>query len=267
MTVDKNNFLFSDIDFTALKIHMNLIGSIVIALDEQGKIVFINQSGCKIIECSPSEAVGKNWIEDFVPDSEKPLLKKMITRFFGDGDGKPITNDNPFITASGNLHYLHWNNSTIRDDSGKIILMLSSGEDITQQINASKLLCESESRLKKAEELVIMGNWERNLYTGKYICSDGFFKIMGYEKDEIKPVLVNFLATVHPDDKEKTKLSVENSYKNNTGYSIEFRIIRKDGELRYIKAESLFSKDSNGVFNKAFGTVRDITETRNNSLL
>ena len=55
----------------------------------------------------------------------------MINYFFGAGNGKPATNDNPFITTSSELHYIHWNNTAIKDDSGKIVLMLSSGEDIT----------------------------------------------------------------------------------------------------------------------------------------
>ena len=110
----------------------------------------------------------------------------------------------------------------------------------------------------------MMGNWELNLLTNKYICSDGFFKIMGYKKDETNPSFVDFLTTVHPDDKEKFKFSAENSYKNKKGYSIEFRIIRKDGELRYVKAESLFTKDSDGNYNKAFGTIIDLTELKIN---
>ena len=71
MIINNSSLSSININFDELKKHVNLIGSVVIAIDKDGTIVLINQKGYEVIDCTSTEVVGKNWITDFIPDSEK----------------------------------------------------------------------------------------------------------------------------------------------------------------------------------------------------
>ena len=78
--------------------------------------------------------MGKNWIENFVPEDIRDSLYSIFIRSIStdDVDRKEIViYENPVITSSGEIKDIRWHNSIIEDIHGNIIGTLSSGEDIT----------------------------------------------------------------------------------------------------------------------------------------
>ncbi len=148
-----------------------------------------------------------------------------------------------------------------------LIIVVFSFIKINNDLNVLKetnenLLLTNES-FKHAEEIGNFSSWQWHLDSNKFIYSDNLYGLLGLESKSFEPTVENFLDFVHPDDRhivtESAKLAMDEGKPSN----IDFRIIRKDGVIRYFK--SVFKlTDLNGK--KIFiGVNSDITEQHINN--
>ena len=103
----------------------------------------------------------------------------------------------------------------------------------------------------------------RNIIT----WSDEFRKIFGFtDENDFPNVICSFHNCLHPDDFERVTTAVTKHMLDTTGqtpYDIEYRVIRKNGELAYIHATGETIRDENGNAIRVAGAVMDITEAKN----
>ena len=130
------------------------------------------------------------------------------------------------------------------------------------RIKAEEALREKEARLTEAQSVAHIGNWEWELQTDKLYWSDENYRIFGLSKEKVSPSFQAFLETVHPDELEFVKSSLDEAFNNNKPYDIDFRIIRPDGSERIIHAKAKVDFDETGMPGRMVGTVQDVTERK-----
>lgn len=104
--------------------------------------------------------------------------------------------------------------------------------------------------------------WERNLVTGDNYWSDAAYDLYGWPRDRRPPSYDEWLALLHPEDRAKlsearTILSLERP-----GYENEFRIVRADGQIRWVLNRAVAEFDNSGRPVCLYGANIDITERR-----
>ena len=104
-----------------------------------------------------------------------------------------------------------------------MVRLTGAAQDITEQVKATQLLRESESRLKAAERLTHVGHWTWNLKTNRATWSEGIFRIMGQPQD-YEFDYERFLQMVFPADRERLKTWVSNCLSEKDGSTIEYRV-------------------------------------------
>ncbi|WP_194756370.1 hybrid sensor histidine kinase/response regulator [Aliidiomarina indica] len=87
--------------------------------------------------------------------------------------------------------------------------------------------------------------------------SNSLAKFSGKSKDEI---LDNWLALLHPDDREDTMKVWSHSVATGEPYLIDFRLQRHDGEYIWFKTQALVQRDANGKLVRWFGSSIDIDD-------
>jgi diguanylate cyclase (GGDEF)-like protein/PAS domain S-box-containing protein len=113
--------------------YIDIAAVMIVVIDVEGKVVLINKKGCEILGYKEEEIVGKNWFDNFVPDRFKEEVKTVAKKLLS-GEAEPVEYfENPILTKSGEERIIAWHNSILRDEEGKIITSLSSGEDITER--------------------------------------------------------------------------------------------------------------------------------------
>jgi len=119
----------------------------------------------------------------------------------------------------------------------------------------------------QAEILSEFGTWEWNLNSGVIQYSDNLYRILGVEPQSLEAGQDTFMKYVHPEDIEKVNLIFEKIVKEeNLPYSY-FRIIRSDGEERYLRSIGKLFIDKLGN-RTVLGVTVDITdEHHKNELL
>jgi PAS domain S-box-containing protein len=117
----------------------------------------------------------------------------------------------------------------------------------------------SERRLTHAQHLAKVGSWERELETNKSEWSDEMFRILGRPKED-PAGLSPFLNYVHPDDRERI-LNCLNELRSSTApVSLDYRIVRPDGDVRFLSTVSEMIRSAQGVPVRLLGASQDVTE-------
>ena len=112
--------------------YFDLVEVIIVALDREGKVTFINRKGCEVLGYAYNEIIGKNWFENFLPERIREEVKGVFQRLVS-GEIEPVEYyENPLLTRDGAEVIILWHNTILRDNSGSIIGTLSSGEDVSR---------------------------------------------------------------------------------------------------------------------------------------
>lgn len=128
---------------------------------------------------------------------------------------------------------------------------------VIQKRTNEKLLISIES-IKHAEIIGEFGISQWDLKTNERYYSDNLYSLLGCEPQSFEATVENYLKFVHPDDIDIVTNGVKEATENNI-FPSEYRIIRKDGEIRYFKSMGKFITD-NESSKLHIGIGRDITQ-------
>ncbi len=148
------------------------------------------------------------------------------------------------------------------DDKGKIIGLVGIGRDSTKRKLMETRLVVSEQRLKEAQRIAHMGNWDLYIDTDELFWSDETYRIFDCEPQEFKATYEAFLEFVHPDDREMVNSAYLKSLQTKTGYEIEHRVLTKTNQIKFVREKCSTTFNEQGKPLSSFGIVIDITEQK-----
>jgi len=129
--------------------------------------------------------------------------------------------------------------------------------DVTGARRVQEALKESEAHLKLAMEVAKIGTWERNLVTGDGIWSAQTKAIMGLDADSY--TFEDFTQRIHPEDRLRMSALLAAPLAN-TPFENEYRIVRPNGEVRWVNERGQTICDAEGKPACVIGAALDITE-------
>ncbi|MET0101910.1 MAG: EAL domain-containing protein [Sedimenticola sp.] len=122
----------------------------------------------------------------------------------------------------------------------------------------TRALSESEERLRNAQRIARLGNWDWDLATDKLVCSDDIHDILGIEKRP-EYAFDDLLNSIHPDDMGMVHEAINNALQGKS-LDIEHRIILPNGEIRFIHQQGEANISKEGYPLRFQATFSDITE-------
>ena len=140
---------------------------------------------------------------------------------------------------------------------------------ISKDINS---LRDSNSELKlaiessdMAEQIGDFGIWQYNIDKDEFNYSDNIYRMLGYEPNSFDAVIENYTNHIHPDDLERM-LEIAKQLKTAEILGPNsYRVIRKDGDVRYFRGISKVVKNLSGE-RVMIGITSDVTEEYYNQL-
>lgn len=117
-------------------------------------------------------------------------------------------------------------------------------------------------RLKLASSASRVGVWDIDLIRKVEYIDSTLEKIYGIEPDSFDGNIKTQNKYIHPDDSERVKKAFYDALKGNANYSVEYRIVLKDGTIRHISSTGMLHKDENADPIRMVGTDWDITESK-----
>jgi PAS domain S-box-containing protein len=118
-------------------------------------------------------------------------------------------------------------------------------------------------RLRNALGAAGMGTWHVDLNTGIATHDESLNRILGLDPIETEgPLRDRHFTRLHPDDHDRVMQAIDNAIDSHGEYGIEYRIVRADGEVRWLQDRGRIILDDNGRPRYATGAVMDVTARR-----
>lgn len=126
---------------------------------------------------------------------------------------------------------------------------------------AVKRLIRRDDRFDAVQKIANLGYWEFDHTQNRISWSSQMFAIFGIDEDFVLKH-DEYFQFLHPDDCEQVFQNFLIALESKEELNSEFRIIRPNGEVRYVYENVSFMLDEQNEIALTFGTIQDVTENR-----
>lgn len=112
--------------------YLDAAGVMIAVIEADGTINLVNQRGYEILGYTGEDLAGKNWFSTIVPERLRDRLTRNFARLVAGEIEPPPYEKGPVVTRDGRERQILWHNALLRDTDGKVVAMVSSGEEVTE---------------------------------------------------------------------------------------------------------------------------------------
>ncbi|WP_028484743.1 PAS domain-containing protein [Thioalkalivibrio sp. ALE17] len=141
-----------------------------------------------------------------------------------------------------------------------------SHANITERKLAEQAAETAKERLRRGQMFANIGTWEWNIVTGELYWSERIPPLFGYLEGELETSYDNFLAAIHPEDRDAVIAAVNACVADDVPYDIEHRVVWPDGTVRWLMERGAAVRDADGRALRMIGVVQDIDDRKNAEL-
>jgi PAS domain S-box-containing protein len=236
--------------------------SIIVQLDNEGKINFFNEFAENFFGYSQAEIIGKSAIGTIVDPAT--LSENQLVIMIRDCVAQPdkyFKHENQNIRHNGEKVWIAWRNKPVVDPKGRSIGLLFVGTDISDRILAEAALQASESRyraiIEDQTELIC-----RFLPTGVLtFVNDAYSRYFNKLRSDLEGH--TFMPLIPAEDREIISRSFNSLSIKNPVVSCEHRVVLETGEIRWQQWTNRAIFDSTGGLIECQGVGRDISDRKN----
>jgi PAS domain S-box-containing protein len=151
----------------------------------------------------------------------------------------------------------------LRDETDAIVGVVNMMVDISERKKAELALAERNIQLSLAGKAALVGSWAYDADTEIMRISEGYAAIHCFPDGTTEMARSDCLATVHSDDAGRLRQVRSEAFsKRRREYSVEYRIIRLGGEMRWVETRCFITYDDEGRPHRVVGVSIDITERK-----
>lgn len=123
-------------------------------------------------------------------------------------------------------------------------------------------LAASIRRIDEAERVTRRGSWEWDTASNRAVWSRGMYLLFGLDPDSFVNSNENFLAMVHPGDRDRMGQAILEALARPGPFLQEYRLTRPDGVELHIRGEGNVVHDGAGKARLLYGFVQDISDKK-----
>jgi PAS domain S-box-containing protein len=214
--------------------YFDIAGVLLLALGRDGRIRDINPYGAQVLGLTVDEAVGRDWVGEFLPEEDRVEARAFLQDIVEDRREMPAAGEGWIVRPDGARRLISWRGSVLRDARGKVTATLSSGEDVTDRRAAETRAAEVGETLRLATEAGGIASWSVNNATGEVRNSPLMADVWGL-KAETREDVDRQLEMIHPEDRARVDEALSAVRDGATGvYHAEFRVVRPDGTVVWL---------------------------------
>jgi PAS domain S-box-containing protein len=149
------------------------------------------------------------------------------------------------------------------DATGRLLRIKGLTRDISERKRTEVALSERTMQLELAGKAALVGSFAFDVDAQKMQISEGYAAIHGFREGTTEIARSQWQAGVHPDDRREVEAARRRAFRQRRNeYGIEYRILRRSGEVRWIEKRSFIAYRSDGCPERVVGVNIDITDRK-----
>lgn len=131
-----------------------------------------------------------------------------------------------------------------------------------KELRSVNLIEKQQMMLDQAQSVGRIGNWSWHIPSNDIFWSDEAFRLFGLEKNDRLLSESGYLHFVHKEDLAQVRQVSSHAMNVGGRYQIDFRIVRADGDLRWVHSEGVVELTAARKPLRVFGTFQDVTSSK-----
>lgn len=233
----------------------------IILVNPYGTVTFANQRMADMFGCTLDALIGSTYPEHLHPDQKQQGDERMRKLIAGEIDH--VYSERHYICKDGRDFWGHLSGRRLEDVDGNLILLVGVIADISELKKTQHELQASEIKYRRfssmtSDFLTICHRRASDPFRVEWL-GGSVEAITGYSKEQILDWGC-WISIIHPDDMQRInqRLLEQKPGSVNTD---DFRLIRKDGEVRWIHEVSR-CEEGDGPEIIRYGTAQDISKRK-----
>lgn len=248
-----------------LKTVLDNLSDGVVACDESGAPTVFNNAAFELHGLAPGSPDPLHWVERYrlyAADGHSPLTQDDIPLQRAK-QGEIVRDSEVVIAPVGRpRRIVVCSGQPILGPQGQPLGAVIVMHDISEHKRARRRLQQLNARLELATQAARIGIWDYAFETRSLVWDATMHDLYGYADGEFDGRYQSWLKRVHPDDQQRVQQILDGLLHKNEPVNCELRIVLPNGEVRWLKAFAILSRDPSGHPLRMTGTNWDISATK-----
>jgi PAS domain S-box-containing protein len=232
---------------------------IIYTLDLELRISSVNRRAERAFGYRCEEILNRK-VADLVAPEHHARMHEALRRKLA-GEAAPTVYELEVIRKDGQRVPLEVSSRLIVRD-GRPVGVQGIARDIGERKRTEQALRESEEWLRLALDAGRIGAWDWDIRDNRVTWSERIYEFHGLPLGSFGGKVEDFTVLVHPDDAARVAEAIRRAVEQGQAYSLEFRIVRPGGEVRWIATNGRVLYGAAGEPVRMLGASLDVTERR-----
>jgi PAS domain S-box-containing protein len=227
----------------------------------QGILIEANRPALAAAGLKPEDVVGKPFEDTYwwaYSHEAQQQLRDAIARA---ARGEASRYDVQVRAAQDQLIDIDFSLQPVRDETGEVVFLVPSASVITERKQTENALRESNEKFHQLADHITDAFWIRSPDMREvHYLSPAFERIWGRSAESLSADPEQWTDFILPEDRERVQRAYEGLMGDAPNVDVEYRIMRPDGEIRWVRARGFQVRDAANKLIRLTGIVTDITE-------
>ncbi|SDD21941.1 PAS/PAC sensor hybrid histidine kinase [Massilia sp. PDC64] len=221
---------------------------------------YYNQRHYEFAGVPASATIGENWGSilhpDDLPRTEQAWEHSLRT-------GEPYEIEYRLRHRTGEYHWMLARALPIRNEAGDIQRWMGTCTDINDQKIMQAALQDAQLRLEATLTAAEIGTWTWDVQADRIHADRNFARMFDVpDADADGGPISAYLKAIHPADRPAVEAGIRDTLATGKPYQCHYRLLHRDGSIRYIHARGKLDLDQDGKPVWMPGVVLDITQQK-----
>lgn len=232
----------------------------IFRIDPSGIVTEWTEGAERVKGYTPGEVIGRHLSMFYAPEdiaAGEPASELAEAAHTGRAEREGIR-----IRKDGQRIMVDEIATAIRDADGRLMGFTKISRDITERRRMEEAARELEKRTRIAVDAGELATWEWNVLTDQAYWNEQHFRLLGMTPQPNPVRSATFIDHIHPDDRACVEEELAKTVDQNIPYEIEFRIVRDDGIVRWMRGYGRVTEEVKGRTSQVSGVMFDVTQRR-----
>jgi PAS domain S-box-containing protein len=226
-------------------------------LNTDGIILEANRTAVEAIGVTPADVIGQAfWATPWwthSPDLQVQLQQAILRG----ATGELVRFEAKHFLADGSHVIVDFSLSPIFDETGKVVMLIPEGRDITDRKRTEAALQASEARFRALLTAAPVGIFQADLEGNCLFVNQQCAQLMGMSESEVLDR--GWVNAIHPEDRDRVFAEWYGAIRSEREFASEYRFLTPQGRVNWISSTAIAIRDESGTITGYLGTNMDIT--------